>query len=189
MDKKFRHYAIIVGIMVAVLFLGQAIGSTGAETEINGKEASVESLNKEIKTLEAKKQSISKENKEALDVVKKRDSIEADVKKLDSKYKALQKKVTEKEDLLDRLTVKMIMTKSKPIVLGAGQYVIGKDIPAGRYRASNVGEGSNFIVTSGEGDLKVNTILGSSGEENYMFFGETGDNLETGSSIKLEQFE
>ena len=190
--SKVKRYGLMLLLMVIVFVLGSTVGTYGQDYQVENKQTSIKSLTKEVNSLQKEKDKLAKDNKETIALVKKRDSLEADVKELNSKYKkaetkydVLKKKIVKKEDLLDSMVTKVIFAKSEPITLSAGQYVIGDDIPADRYRVESVGEGSNFVVESAEGDLKVNTILGSSGNKTYTFFGETGDNLETQSDIKL----
>lgn len=77
--------------------------------------------------------------------------------------------------------------QTTPVTLGSGEYIAGKDFQEGRYRATNVGRGSNFQVYSDRDRLKVNTILGDSeiGNGDYTFFAETGDKVKTAAKIKL----
>lgn len=76
-----------------------------------------------------------------------------------------------------------------PKKLGAGQYVVGKDIQAGRYVAHALGRGSNFFVhDAGSGLAKVNTILGTAGgigTGDYTFFCDDGDIIETHELVQL----
>lgn len=136
-----------------------------------------------------KNSALKEENKDILDLVKQRDAIKADYEKTKNKNKSLKEKISEKEDLLDSLTTKIIYAKSEPITLSPGQYIIGDDVPVNRYRVESIGEGSNFTVNSIDGDLKVNTILGVDGVNSYTFFGEDGDILETQADVKLKIIE
>lgn len=77
--------------------------------------------------------------------------------------------------------------KSTPKKLSAGKYTVGKDVDAGRYKVTPVGEGSNFVVYGGgdETDVTVNTILGQDGEPSYTFDCSNGDVIQTESTVKL----
>ncbi|MEJ9151438.1 hypothetical protein P4S74_11225, partial [Bacillus smithii] len=59
---------------------------------------------------------------------------------------------------------------------------MGQDIPADRYRATNIGEGSNFFVYDENGEAIVNIILGDSstgGSGDYVFFCDDGNIIQT----------
>lgn len=182
MEQKFRRYVIIPIIAVFIFFIGSLFGTYSAQVELKEGALYSDDLSKKNSALKA-------ENKDVLDLVKKRDSIKKDYEKTKEKNKSLEEKISKKEDLLDNLTTKMIYAKSEPITLNPGQYVIGDDIPVDRYRVESIGEGSNFTVSSTDGDLKVNTILGVDGVKSYTFFGESGDELETQADIKLIRVE
>ncbi|QGQ48788.1 hypothetical protein E6W99_25895 [Metabacillus sediminilitoris] len=81
---------------------------------------------------------------------------------------------------------RLIETGEEPKILSAGQYIVGQDIPQGRYTVTPVGEGSNFFV---DGVGEVNTILGSYGEDSYTFFTVDGDVIQTEAKVKLTPVE
>lgn len=91
--------------------------------------------------------------------------------------KNLSSQVEQKQAELDKLNGDILQAKGQPITLPAGQFVVGNDVPAGRY---NVSGSSNFFVYSSSGRLKVNTILGNSyvGRGDYVCTLDTGDNIE-----------
>lgn len=91
--------------------------------------------------------------------------------------KNLSSQVEQKQTELDKLNGDIIQAKGQPITLPAGQFVVGNDVPAGRY---NVSGSSNFFVYSSSGRLKVNTILGNGyvGRGDYVCTLDTGDNIE-----------
>jgi hypothetical protein len=77
---------------------------------------------------------------------------------------------------------------TKPVTLGSGEYIVGKDVPTGRYKAS----GSSNLMVYGQGgkkggNIKVNTILGNGdvGSGDYTFWAEDGDLIETHAKLKL----
>ncbi|REB08895.1 hypothetical protein DVB69_06425 [Sporosarcina sp. BI001-red] len=84
---------------------------------------------------------------------------------------------------------KVQKAKGQPKMLNAGKYTVGRDLPEGRYIATPIGRGSNFIVYSSGGSLDVNTILGSYGEASYTFFADEGSSIETESQVKLTPIE
>ncbi|MBA4537828.1 hypothetical protein H1Z61_11970 [Bacillus aquiflavi] len=82
----------------------------------------------------------------------------------------------------------MTAKEEEPRTFSAGQYIVGKDFPEGRYKAVPVGEGSNFQVFNGSsGIATVNTILGSGrySEKEYVFFTSNGDIMETQATVQL----
>lgn len=99
---------------------------------------------------------------------------------LETKNKDLEginTQISQKQAELDKLNGDIIQAKGQPITLPAGQFVVGNDVPAGRY---NVSGSSNFFVYSSSGRLKVNTILGNGyvGRGDYVCTLDTGDNIE-----------
>ncbi|KHE66877.1 hypothetical protein LD39_20465 [Halobacillus sp. BBL2006] len=75
--------------------------------------------------------------------------------------------------------------EDEPRTLIAGQYFVGKDLPAGRYQVTNIGNGTNFFVYDSGGYPTVNTILGEDFYGDYVFFTEEGDKIETLGKVKL----
>ncbi|MFA2720642.1 hypothetical protein [Bacillus paranthracis] len=200
--NKFKKIAIYVVAGIAVLFIGSAIGSSGAKATIDKKQVSIADLDKEIKSKEAELNKQKDKNKEVLDIIAHKDKLVADTEKaqkqLDDKNKAvsvaqgeldkISAKLKEKEDKLDAVTVGLIKAEGEPKTLGSGEYVVGKDVPAGRYKATPVGQGSNFVVYDRDGIAVVNTILGSSdtgGTGDYTFFCKDGNRIETHAPVKL----
>jgi seryl-tRNA synthetase len=123
-------------------------------------------------------------NKEKVDFVK-MDQLQAEIEKLQSDLSNMKAESDNKRSELQKLTGEIKTRKSQPKVFNAGQYIIGKDLPAGRYKAIPVGQGSNFIVYDKNGIPKVNTILGQFGEKEYVFFCSDGDTMQTESTVKL----
>jgi predicted RNase H-like nuclease (RuvC/YqgF family) len=130
----------------------------------------IEKLNKERKN--AKKETSGLEN----DVKAKKD----EVSKLDDTIKAKKKEI-------DQLEETIVKKNEEPIKLTAGQYIVGSDIPEGRYQVTNIGEGTNFFVYDSSGLPTVNTILGDSivGTGDFVFFTSDGDMIETLGPVKL----
>jgi hypothetical protein len=75
--------------------------------------------------------------------------------------------------------------KSKPITLDAGRFVVGKDVPAGRYKVTPRGAGSNFVTYDTSGVPDVNTILGSNGVPSYTFAVDDGYIIESEEPVTL----
>lgn len=68
-----------------------------------------------------------------------------------------------------------------------GQFVVGKDTPARRYKVTPIGRGGGFIVRNSRGILTVNTTLGSgsTGGDDYVFSCSSGDKIKTQEAVKL----
>jgi hypothetical protein len=105
---------------------------------------------------------------------------------------ATEQSKTKKADTTEEIKLEEVapapkVKPKKPKTLGAGEYKVGHDFPAGRYRATNIGKGTNFVVYSPDGYAKVNTILGkgSIGSGDYTFWAEDGDRVKTAGQVKL----
>ena len=91
---------------------------------------------------------------------------------LDSQIKDKKAEIKDKQNELDALTQKIKETSEKPITLPSGDYTVGTDIPAGRYKVSG---SSNFVVRDSYGDLCINTILDTQyGDGDYVATLESG---------------
>lgn len=97
--------------------------------------------------------------------------------------KASRGQVEEKQAELERLTARVNRERIKPVRLPAGQFIVGRDIRPGRYQVSG---DSNFVVRGPDGDLKVNTILGSNGNESYVCDLQEGDSIQAESSVTFQ---
>jgi hypothetical protein len=207
---KFKKIAIYVVSGLVILFIGSGIGSSGAKVTLNEKKVNAEQLDKEITSLKAdKKKEIGevskakKEHKDIFDTIANKDKAIADQQKakqdldvLNGQLKDIQSKIDQanndlksKQDELASVSGQIVKAQGDPKKLGAGQYIVGKDIPAGRYTAHALGSGSNFFVYDGSsGSAKVNTILGNEaglGSGDYTFFCSDNDIIETHESVQL----
>jgi predicted phage tail protein len=214
-NKVLKRVVIGVGAVI-LFFIGSAVGSSGAEIALKDKVETYESLDKKIQDYEKKLKEISEEYEEAKEVTANLDDKKSELSDIESKLKdkksVLDKELEEgrkeiekqlkdveselssKKEELDNVKNELALSKGElqkaegePKTLPAGTYVIGQDIPSGRYQATPSGRGSNFVVRDSFGKLKVNTILGSGNhrEPSYTFFSEEGDVIETHSSVTL----
>jgi len=211
---KSKKLWIIVGVIVFV-FLSYIMGvmtsdnmtktENGTYTELVEKNAGLKKENEKlVEDIYEKEKLVDKKNDEitylnndlteAREVISDADDKEAQSVKLDSdidnKKKELdgvKKEVGAKQAELDKITNGIAAKKEAPIVLPAGQYIVGKDVPAGRYKATHVDRGSNFFVYDSSGSAIVNTILGNSavGSGDYVFFTEEGHVIESRAQVKL----
>ena len=107
------------------------------------------------------------------------DKAKASIKDLQKQQDSLQKKVNSSEAKLKSLNGQIDTIKIKPIQLPAGNFVVGKNFPAGRYIISGT---SNFIVNEGD---SINTILGSTGSGDYHGDLSDGDTVENDAPATL----
>ena len=101
----------------------------------------------------------------------------------------LNAQISQKQAELNQLTGNIAQAKGQPISLQAGQFIVGKDIPEGRY---NVSGSSNFIVHDGfTGRIKVNTILGYGyvGDGDYICTLDNGDEINNHAPSTLTPIE
>lgn len=204
---KAKKWAV-AGVSAA-LITSYAVGSSSAQADIDGKKLNydqvvkkIEAINAELKKkqdelkaqdkrLEARKAEVD----HALDLADRKDELTKDIDakttELDNKKNELSQveaSIKEKQAELDKLTNTVAAKQEEPRQLSAGDYTVGTDIPASRYKAVPVGRGSNFIVYDVAGGLKVNTILGDNfglGEKEYVFYAEDGDRIHTEARVKL----
>jgi hypothetical protein len=115
-----------------------------------------------------------------------RKEIDKELSDINKQLKDKKSELNSTEKKLASVSGQLKKAKGEPKVLGAGTYIVGNDVPASRYLATPTGEGSNFFVNDGR---KVNTILGSYGEDSYTFFAEEGDTIQTEAEVKLTPVE
>lgn len=211
-SKKLWGWVIgIIVILVLVAVVSYNMGSTSATVVIDDEKVTYEEILSEIEAAQAElkdnnekvttsEEAVQKEQdklddkekevEEALALVENHEELEEDVEKLTKEEKNLK---TEKENLAsdikalekERDELENVITKKQeePIELIAGVYLVGYDVPEGRYQVTNIGRGTNFFV---RGSTRVNTILGEDhGRGDYVFFTSDGDEIETAGPVKL----
>lgn len=214
MRKGWIWAAGILAGMILIFFIGMEIGTSRAVVTLNSKKVDAVALEKEVEkskekideleaailTLENKKETAEAEAAEMKDeadvvyaLINSKDEMEAQlsevsgkVKKEEQNLKDMTSKVKEKKGELDSLSGAVKQAKGKPKTFQAGYYTVGQDLPEGRYKATPIGEGSNFIVNEG---MTVNTILGKHGEASYTFSVSEGDVIQTEAAVKLTPLE
>lgn len=206
--KLWASVAVVVGLVGSY-----SVGASGAKVTIEKEKVTYDELKKKIdekeneltyaksktkegvdaeqKKLDAKKEEV----KSTLALVDNKNQLTSEIDKLSKDAEAkkgeigkLDADINGKKGELQQLTDGVKAKKEEPRTLNAGQYIVGKDIPAGRYKATAVGRGSNFVVyDSKSGSAVVNTILGNSsvGRGDYTFFTGDGDIIKTEESVKL----
>ena len=190
-----------IGIIL-VLIITYSIGSSSAKTTLNDEKVTYDDI--QSKVLEAEKEleevtSKLDDKQNEYDKVKKlidqKEDVEKELTDLKSKkeehkseVKSLKTTIKDKKSELKSLEGDILEAKGKPINLIAGEWIVGEDVPTGRYEASG---SSNFVVRDEYGGLKVNTILGGGtvGRGNYVFFAEDGDVIKAAAQVTLTPVE
>ncbi len=206
LGKKVLKYGTMVVVAFVIFFIGASIGSSGAKITLNDKKVDAVALDKEIAKLKSEKKDAKAElsdqkskNKEVFAMIDRKDEIassvdkaqkelddkKAEVDKAKSELNSVKSRVDDKKDELSTVTASVIKAKSAPKVLSAGTYTVGKDLPAGRYKATPIGEGSNFVTYDPDGTPDVNTILGVDGEASYTFEIDDDYKIQTEAQVKL----
>lgn len=110
-----------------------------------------------------------------------------EISTLDTKITTLNTDIEAKKAELASISEAVIKQKAAPIQLSAGQYIVGQDIPAGRYKAVPVGRGSNLFVYDTSGSSVVNTILGNSdiSTPEYVFYALDNYIIETRAATQF----
>jgi hypothetical protein len=200
--KKFWLKAAGILVGVSIIF---SWGSSSAKVDLGKEKVSYDELvkvigekEKEVKVVEKKLSDVEKEHdskktelEKAMEVVNNKQKVEDEITKLDGSIKSKQDEIakldadiSKKQGELAAVTGQIKEKGEAPIVLPAGTFTTGKDIPAGRYKAEpNRGSG-NFFVNGG---MDVNIILGNGGfgEPEYIFSVQDGDEIEITLSVKF----
>jgi septal ring factor EnvC (AmiA/AmiB activator) len=167
--------------------------------ELLEKENSLDEINDEITSKAEELSDIEKQIEknqntidEAMDIIENKESIQNEINDLKRKLSSsevelskLSAHIEAKESELAAVTGELREKVEAPKQLSAGQFIVGKDIPSGRYKAVPVGQGSNLFVYGLDGMSVVNTILGDHGVPEYVFFAEEGYIIETRAPAKF----
>lgn len=203
--KKGKYIAIagVISFYLSGIIVSNISESQSQTTKINDKKVTYEQLQKKISELKNDKKNLTSDvsqqksdlsdlktqHKDIINAVENKNKLEQQVsdnksKLADTKDKltSLNSEISSAKDELSSLKGEIKTAETAPKTLGAGTYTVGQDVPASRYKAIPIGEGSNFFVNEG---AKVNTILGSNGEDSYVFYAEDGDVIRTEAAVKL----
>lgn len=187
--KSRVFIAVVIGfILGALLFAGNdqelidAYDYYKAQTE--ELEEIVLTLESDIGVLEGKNKELEEELndpkiQEGLELLENKKDVLSSIESKTKEVDELDAKINQKTEILKK-------KEEEPIVINAGQYLFGSDIPEGRYIASAIGRGTNFIIYDSNGSLDVNTIL-SRGD--YTFMAGNGYYLQTEGQVKLTPVE
>ncbi|WP_051291521.1 coiled-coil domain-containing protein [Fictibacillus gelatini] len=206
--KKILGLKIGIPVVMVVLILTSFwIGNNSASTKLEGEKVKYVDLVKKYDDLEKKvksKNKVLKETDSKLDdtinnlndikddydeaqhVISQKDKAQEELDNLKTEIKDKKSELSKLKNELAALEGKVQETKEKPKVLSAGRFSVNKDLPEGRYKAVANGGNGNFIVYDAYGELKVNTILGSSyGEREYVYEAVEGDQIQLETSVKF----
>ncbi|MGG0188255.1 hypothetical protein [Bacillus rhizoplanae] len=205
--KLWASVAVVVGLVGSY-----SIGANGAKVAIDKEKVTYDEAQKKVEEKENEliytkskvKEGIEAEQKklddkkeevtETLALVDNKNQLKTEVDNLGKDVEAkkgeigkLDSDIQSKQGELQQLTDGVKAKKEEPKTLGAGEWVVGTDVPAGRYKATATGRGSNFVVYNSSGRPIVNTILGSSsvGVGDYVFSCSNGDKIKTQEAVKL----
>ncbi|WP_445487316.1 hypothetical protein [Niallia sp. 03133] len=190
--KKKPLWLIVVCVLVLlgiVYFIGHSIGHSEGLTDatvkidkqkynydklvaaVKNKQQHLSTINEDISALSKEQEELSDELSNAKEAISKKVSAENELSTLKSDIDSRRNEITELNDELSSLQGKIKETKEKPIILPAGQFTVGKDIQAGRYKVVAAGRGGNLFVYDSLGNNLVNTIIysdKSNGETEYV---------------------
>jgi peptidoglycan hydrolase CwlO-like protein len=202
--KSKKFWLKTAGVLI-VLSLFYNFGVSSAKVDLGKQKATYDELVKENynkkQELDEIKEKLNDINQqytdkksefdEAMKVVENKKSVEDEIAKLNESVKGKQGEVTKldsdiktKQNELAAITGQIKEKKDAPKILPAGKFTVGKDIPAGRYKAvPNRGNG-NFFVNGG---ADVNIMLGKGDfyEPEYVFEVSDGDEIEITLSVKF----
>ena len=113
--------------------------------------------------------------------------VKSDLEDHNREIEQLKTDINNKEKKLQELEQGIVLKEKEPKTLSAGQFTVGKDIEAGRYRITTPTRG-NYFVNEGSG---ANVMLGKGSyyEPEYILYLSDGDNIEQHMSVKYESIE
>ncbi|WP_277673967.1 hypothetical protein [Piscibacillus halophilus] len=161
----------------------------GLQTDVSSYDEELETKESELEDIESQLDKKQTELEDLIELEKDRDNLESEKSSLESDVNSLKENVDELESKLADLQGGVEQAEGEPKHLGAGQFLVGMDLPPGRYEVFPEGSGSNFVVRDSDGRLKVNTILGRSGVESYVFVASEEDYIETDEAVRFEPVE
>lgn len=199
-----------VAVVIAIFYIAFFVGQSNATTELNGEKLKAEQLQEKLnglndkisqqndayKTAQDQYNSFKEMHKAEFALAGKKDQLTAQVGDAQSQLDSIKSEISDNQSKLNSLkgqvaqaSGQLTAAKSAPKTLQAGKYTVGKDIPAGRYKVTAIGTGSNFFVYGGgdETNVLVNTILDTSagGVSSYTFETSDGDVIQAESAVKL----
>lgn len=179
---------LLLAIFAAGTWIGGEFGSSKyiagslleADKRYQAKTAEIEkasselaSVKKDMEKSQALLDELSDYKNKKEELEKEISDFETKVKELTSQTETLNSDISKKQAELDKLTGNILKATGEPKTLPSGDYIVGTDLPKGRYVVSG---SSNFQVYSASGRIQINTILGDSyvGDGDYTAFLDDG---------------
>jgi predicted RNase H-like nuclease (RuvC/YqgF family) len=155
--------------------------------KINSKTDYYESMEKQIREIEDELQTKKDEqitinqeinkNKAAFDeakaIINNKESNLNEIKNLQDQIITMNSDLKAKKQELASISGQIVEKKEAPIQLSAGQFIVGKDIPVGRYKITATGRGSNMFIYDSNGESILNEIISNvpdHGVPEYIIF-------------------
>lgn len=188
--KRWWSWTIIVLIVIVVILIMFILLNAIKVKELEGSKNLIREENnkiqKQFKELTDRISELQKEEEQ--------EKINNKIEELKQEQEQLEKSIADKneekqnlEKELDKLNGDIIVAKGETRSYPAGKLVAGKDFDTGRYKI--FGGNANFIVYSRYGELRVNTILGEYGVEEYVYTFENGDEVDAHSAFQMQPIE
>lgn len=138
---------------------------------------------------------LQSEKKDIEELIANRSTIEGEVTKIEEGKKNKQTEldtingsIGEKNAELEKLTNIIVAKKQEPTQMPAGNFVVGTDVPAGRYKIEPNGGSGNYFVN----EYKTSIILGVGDSfqlSEYIISLKTGNKIEQGLPVKYTAVE
>ena len=150
-------------------------------TEISKSEDTLADLKKDSDTKRDELEQLSDELSETKKIIETKDSLNDDLSKLEND-------INDKNKQVEKLENGIIVLKKEPKNLPAGQFTVGNDIDAGRYRVTSNGGSGNFFINDG---MDANVMLGKEDYfvDEYITYLNEGDEIDQSIPVKFELIE
>ncbi len=187
--------SVIVAVLIAIagifFYFGTNAGvdsaAVAAMTEI--KEKNDEELNKSKQDLETTKNELEK-NKEILgelkEYVSNKEKLDTDYSKKSDELNSINTQITSRQAELDKLTGAVTEAKSAPKQFSTGVYIVGEDLPAGKYDIQWVSGSGNFFGNGSPSIIEIFSNRDDFGIKTYknaVF--KNGDSFEIKGSLTV----
>lgn len=178
---------------IAIIFISLFLIGCGNKTvDIEGEAVTYDELQDKIKTAETELKDLGEnlqttqqelnDNKEEFEELtklsEKRGELEKEVTSLDNEIKTKQKELVS-------VTAEVEKSEKETIEVGAGHFVFGEDVPAGRYEAFPAGQSSKITVKDFSGEVRVNEVIGAEDSPSYVFEALDDYTLELNGAVEL----
>lgn len=159
-DKKVTYD----GLLAEIVKKKNELSSVEDEVKVKLDESNT--LDDEKKAVFKEISENQKEFDEAMEILDKKEEILNEIKTSEDQaflrnedLEKLKSDIAAKEKELESVNRLIKEKDEKPLELPAGQFIVGKDIPADRYKVTPIGRGSNFQTYDPDGRIDVNIIL------------------------------